>query len=136
HGVITGPLNAKNGHFITPLGICGMKKAVIFKKRLRRSDSVFPAVRSIGRPRHRWPVEDVLRGAERQTLHHPVDLDAFHVLLRLVVFQVRFLDVFNGTHSSVLSWFGVVYGWGFFFDLKSMICPSTTWAYRLILISR
>ena len=27
-----GPFNAKNGHFITPLGIHGMKKAAIFKE--------------------------------------------------------------------------------------------------------
>ena len=32
NGIITGPFNTKNGHFITPLGIHGMKKAAIFKK--------------------------------------------------------------------------------------------------------
>ena len=32
NGIITGPFNTKNGHFITPLGIHDMKKAAIFQK--------------------------------------------------------------------------------------------------------
>ena len=38
-------------------------------------------------------------------------------------------------HSFLGKWW--VYGWRrFFFGLKSMMCPSTTWAWRLILMSR
>ena len=101
--IIFCPFNAKNGHFITPLGIHGMKKAAIFK-RLRRSGAVFPAVRRIRRLRHKGPGKDVLHGAKGQPLHHPVNLDTFHVMLGLAMFADGLLNLSNGTHNSFLSW--------------------------------